>query len=159
MDKRSLRDLIGIKLMLSITIIISVLFFIIFFTLLFRSLPIFEVTSLQELLFSTLWNPEAGSFGLAAILIGTILVTGISLLIAIPISLLCAIYISEYANEKIRRILRPFLDVLAGVPSVVYGLCAFIILVPFTQTTFRQIRSALPKGYSSQRQSRITVVF
>ncbi|MDG6218559.1 MAG: phosphate ABC transporter permease subunit PstC [Candidatus Thermoplasmatota archaeon] len=133
MDKRSLRDLFGTKLMLSITIIISVLFFIIFFTLLFRSLPIFEVTSLKELLFSTLWNPEAGSFGLAAILIGTILVTGISLLIAIPISILCAIYISEYANEKIRRILRPFLDVLAGVPSVVYGLCAFIILVPFTR--------------------------
>lgn len=133
MEKRNIRDFIGTKLMLSITTVISVLFFIIFFILLIRSLPLFLETSIQELLFSTLWNPEKGSFGLAGILIGTILVTGISLIIAIPISLLTAIYISEYAHKKIRRILRPFLDVLAGVPSVVYGLCAFIVLVPFTR--------------------------
>ena len=61
------------------------------------------------------------------------LVTGIALLIAIPISLLSAIYIAEYAPWKIRRILRPFIDVLAGVPSVVYGLCAFLFLVPLTK--------------------------
>ncbi|MFH1014173.1 MAG: phosphate ABC transporter permease subunit PstC [Thermoplasmatota archaeon] len=136
MDRRHLRDFIGTKLMLSVTAIISVLFFVIFFILLFRSLALFEATSLPELLFSTLWNPEKGSFGLSAILIGTILVTGLSLIIAIPISLLCAIYISEYSHEKIRRILRPFLDVLAGVPSVVYGLCAFIVIVPLTRDVF-----------------------
>jgi len=133
MEKRLLRDFIGTKLMLGITIVISVLFFIIFFILLARSIPLLGEASLQEILFSSLWNPEKGSFGLAGILVGTILVTGISLLIAIPISLLCAIYISEYAHERIRHILRPFLDVLAGVPSVVYGLCAFIVLVPFTR--------------------------
>jgi phosphate transport system permease protein len=133
MDRRHLRDFIGTKLMLSVTAIISILFFVIFFILLFRSLALFGATSLPELLFSTLWNPEKGSFGLSAILIGTILVTGLSLIIAIPISLLCAIYISEYSHEKIRRILRPFLDVLAGVPSVVYGLCAFIVIVPLTR--------------------------
>lgn len=133
MVRRSIRDFIGTKLMLTITTVISVLFFIIFFILLSKSLPLFGETSLQELLFSTLWNPEKGSFGLAGILIGTMLVTGISLLISIPISLLTAVYISEYAHKKIRRILRPFLDVLAGVPSVVYGLCAFIVLVPFTR--------------------------
>lgn len=133
MDKRLLRDLIGTKLMLGITIVISFLFFIIFFILLARSIPLLGEASLQDILFSSLWNPEKGSFGLAGILVGTILVTGISLLIAIPISLLSAIYISEYAHERIRHILRPFLDVLAGVPSVVYGLCAFIVLVPFTR--------------------------
>jgi len=133
MDKRLLRDLIGTKLMLGITIVISFLFFIIFFILLARSIPLLGEASLQNILFSSLWNPEKGSFGLAGILVGTILVTGISLLIAIPISLLSAIYISEYAHERIRHILRPFLDVLAGVPSVVYGLCAFIVLVPFTR--------------------------
>ena len=99
----------------------------------YRSIPLLGETSLAELLFSAIWNPEKGLFGLAGILIGTILVTGISLLIAIPISLLCAVFISEYVNEKIRHILRPFLDILAGVPSVVYGLSAFIVLVPFTR--------------------------
>jgi phosphate transport system permease protein len=133
MDKRSIRDLIGTKLMLIITVIISLLFFIIFFILVYRSIPLIGETSLAELLFSAIWNPEKGLFGLAGILIGTILVTGISLLIAIPISLLCAVFISEYVNEKIRHILRPFLDILAGVPSVVYGLSAFIVLVPFTR--------------------------
>ena len=64
---------------------------------------------------------------------GTILVTGISLLLAIPISLLSAVYISEYANKKTRKIIRPFIDVLAGVPSVVYGLCAFLFLVPLVK--------------------------
>ena len=133
MDKRSIRDLIGTKLMLIITVIISLLFFIIFFILVYRSIPLIGETSLAELLFSAIWNPEKGLFGLAGIVIGTILVTGISLLIAIPISLLCAVFISEYVNEKIRHILRPFLDILAGVPSVVYGLSAFIVLVPFTR--------------------------
>lgn len=133
MNKRIVREFIGTKLMLCITTIISLLFFIIFFVLLFRSLPLFSETTLPEILFSTFWNPEKGSFGLAGILLGTILVTCISLLIAIPISLLSAIYITEYAHEKVRRILRPFLDVLAGVPSVVFGLCAFIVIVPFTR--------------------------
>ena len=133
MDKRSIRDFVGTKLMLIITLIISILFFIIFFILVFRSIPLLGETSLAELLFSTIWNPEKGFFGLAGILIGTILVTGISLIIAIPISLLCSVFISEYINRRFRNLLRPFLDVLAGVPSVVYGLCAFIVLVPFTR--------------------------
>ncbi len=133
MDRRHLRDFIGTKLMLSVSTIMSFLFFIIFFILLFRSTLLFSETSLSEILFSSVWNPGKGSFGLTGILIGTILVTGISLLIAIPISLLCAIYISEFSQEKVRHILRPFLDVLAGVPSVVYGLCAFIVIVPLTR--------------------------
>jgi len=133
MDKRYIRDFIGTKLMLCITATISILFFIIFFILVLRSLPLFSETTLPEILLSTLWNPEKGSFGLTGIFFGTILITCISLLIAIPISLLSAIYITEYAHEKVRRILRPFLDVLAGVPSVVFGLCAFIVIVPFTR--------------------------
>ena len=133
MNKRSIRDFIGKKLMLIITLIISLLFFIIFFILFFRSIPLFEQASLNEVLFSTHWNPEKGSFGLAGIVIGTILVTGISLLIAIPISIFCSVLVAEYINEKIQHILRPFFDVLAGVPSVVFGLSAFIVLVPFTR--------------------------
>jgi phosphate transport system permease protein len=133
MNKRSIRDFIGTKLMLIITLIISLLFFIIFFTLLLRSIPLFSETGLTEVLFSTNWNPGKGSFGLAGIVIGTMLVTGISLLIAIPISILCSVFVSEYINEKIRHVLRPFFDVLAGVPSVVFGLSAFIVLVPFTR--------------------------
>lgn len=133
MNVRKWRDAIGTKLMLLAMLFISSLFFFIFLLLLFKSSLILETSSLADIFFSSTWNPDNGEFGLAAIIIGTILVTGIALLIAIPISLLSAIYIAEYAPGKIRRILRPFLDVLAGVPSVVYGLCAFLLLVPLVK--------------------------
>ena len=133
MNKRKLRDFIGTKLMLMGTLFISLLFFLIFILLLYRSSLVLESHSIIDVLFSSIWNPDAGDFGLAAVIIDTILVTGIALVIAIPISLLSAIYIVEYAPLRIRRIIRPFVDVLAGVPSVVYGLCAFIFLVPFVR--------------------------
>ena len=133
MDKRRIRDLIGTKLMLAATIFASILFFLIFLTLLNKSLFILETNSIADILFSSLWNPERGQFGLFPIIIGTVIVTALSLLIAIPVSLLSAVYLAEYAPKKIRQILRPFIDVLAGVPSVVYGLCAFIFLVPLVR--------------------------
>ena len=133
MNKRQLRDFLGIKLMLFLTSLVVAIFLLIVTILSIKSIPILEEFSLSDLLFSSLWNPEKGSFGLFPIIIGTIIVTGLSLLIAIPISILTAVYISEYAHGKVRQILRPFIDVLAGVPSVVYGLCAFIFLVPLVK--------------------------
>jgi phosphate transport system permease protein len=133
MNKRKIRDLIGTNLMLIGTLFASLLFFLIFILLFYRSALVLENTSIIDILFSSTWNPDNGQFGLAPIIIGTILVTGIALLIAIPISLLSAIYIAEYAPTRIRRIIRPFIDVLAGVPSVVYGLCAFLFLVPLVK--------------------------
>ncbi|MEM4259071.1 MAG: phosphate ABC transporter permease subunit PstC [Candidatus Thermoplasmatota archaeon] len=120
-------------MMKSATVFVIFLFFCILFLLMFRSSLILQTRSLPEILFASTWNPDNKQFGLGAIIIGTILVTGIALLIAIPISLFSAIYISEYAPTKIKRIIRPFLDVLAGVPSVVYGLCAFLFLVPLVK--------------------------
>jgi phosphate transport system permease protein len=119
--------------MLLVTLFISLLFFIIFALLLYRSLLVLESHSIIDVLFSSIWNPDVGQFGLASVLVDTILVTGFALLIAIPISLLAAIYIVEYAPLRMRRTIRPFIDVLAGVPSVVYGLCAFIFIVPLVQ--------------------------
>jgi len=133
MEWRRIRDCIGTKLMLLVTVFVSILFFLIFFTLLSKSFLILETTSISELLLSSIWNPERGQFGLFPIIIGTIIVTGLSLIIAVPISLLSAIYIAEYAPKRIRQVIRPYIDLLAGVPSVVYGLCAFLFLVPLTR--------------------------
>jgi len=133
MKTRKLRDIFGTKLMLVVTLFVSLLFFLIFSLLLYRSLLVLESHSIIDVLFSSIWNPDVGQFGLAAVIVDTILVTGFALLIAIPISLLSAIYIVEYAPLRLRRSIRPFIDVLAGVPSVVYGLCAFIFLVPLVQ--------------------------
>jgi phosphate transport system permease protein len=133
MNTRKLRDFIGTKSMLVVTLFISLLFFLIFALLLYRSLLVLESHSIIDVLFSSTWNPDAGQFGLEAVIVDTILVTGFALLIAIPISLLTAIYIVEYAPLRMRRTIRPFIDVLAGVPSVVYGLCAFISFVPIVK--------------------------
>lgn len=130
MNRRKIRDFLGTKLMLIVTVAVSLLFFSIFFFLLFKSLLIFEEHPLSEILFSSSWNPGFNQFGLYPIIVGTILVTGIALIIAVPISILSAVYIAEYAPKRIRKTVRPFIDVLAGVPSVVYGLCALLFLVP-----------------------------
>ena len=133
MNVRKLRDFLGTKLMLVVTVAVSLLFFSIFFLLLFKSLLIFEQHSFTEILFSSSWNPGFNQFGLYPIIVGTILVTGIALIIAVPISILSAVYIAEYAPKKVRKVIRPFIDVLAGVPSVVYGLCALLFLVPLVK--------------------------
>jgi len=133
MKTRTLQDIIGTNLFRVVSFCIVLLFFSIFFLLLAKSSLVLQSESIIDILFGTTWYPENGNFGLAPILIGTILVTGIALLIAIPISLLSAIYIAEYSSERFRHIIRPFIDVLAGVPSVVYGLCAFLVLVPFVK--------------------------
>jgi len=133
MNARKLRDFIGTKLMLIVTLFTSALFFAIFLLLLFRSALVLQTEPITDILFSSTWHPDNGQFGLAPIIIGTMLTTGIALIIAIPISLLSAIYIVEYAPRRVRKTIRPFIDVLAGVPSVVYGLCAFLFLVPLVK--------------------------
>ncbi|MDH7506833.1 MAG: phosphate ABC transporter permease subunit PstC [Candidatus Thermoplasmatota archaeon] len=133
MDVRKIRDIIGTKLMLITTLFIVFLFFLILFTLISGSLYIIEDQSITKILFSSSWKPRSGDFGLLGVIIGTIIVTGIAMIIAVPISLLTAIYIVEYSPKKVRQIIRPFIDLLAGVPSVVYGLCAFIVFVPLVR--------------------------
>ena len=130
---RKIRDFIGTKTMLIVTLVFVGFFFTIFIFILYKSLFILGSYSIFDILFSSVWNPEYGQFGLFPIIYITIVVTGIALLIAVPISILSAIYITEYAPRRIRKTIRPFIDVLAGVPSVVYGLCAYLVLVPLVK--------------------------
>jgi len=127
---RQLFDAIGTKAIMSITIFIVVLFFFLIIVLLNGSFFLLENQSIGDLLFSSTWKPFSNKFGLFAVIIDTLLVTAISLVIAIPVSLFTAIYITEYAPARVRSTIRPFIDVLAGVPSVVFGLCALLVFVP-----------------------------
>jgi len=146
MESRKIRDLIGSRLMLIITIFIAFIFFLILFILITGSFYIFENQSITDILFSSTWKPRSGQFGLLGVIIGTIIVTAIAMIISVPISLLTSIYIVEYAPKRVRRAIRPFIDVLAGVPSVVYGLCAFIVFVPLVRDViapfFGQVNSS-----------------
>jgi len=132
---RKLYDAVGTRLMLFVTIFVIFLFFLLLIVLISGSFGILQEESISKLIFSSTWKPFSGEFGLFAVIIDTLIVTAISMLIAIPISVLSAIYIAEYAPKKFRNIVRPFIDVLAGVPSVVFGLCALLVFVPVVRDT------------------------
>ncbi|SFA42162.1 phosphate ABC transporter membrane protein 1, PhoT family [Anoxybacillus pushchinoensis] len=123
--------------LLLLTATISVLTTIgILFTLLFETFIFFERVSIVEFLTSKEWLPwdeKTGSFGIAPLVTGTLLTTAIAMLVAIPIGLASAIYLSEYASEKARKVLKPILEVLAGIPTIVYGFFALTFVTPLLQ--------------------------
>lgn len=94
-----------------------------------------EVT-VRGFLFGTQWNPLIGRekhFGIWALISGTMLVTLIAMLIALPLGLITAVYLSEYAPRRVRNVLKPVLEILAGIPTVVYGFFALMTITPVLQ--------------------------
>ncbi|MDD4680494.1 MAG: phosphate ABC transporter permease subunit PstC [Clostridia bacterium] len=121
--------------MLALVITLFIFLFALFMMLVQRSQLISDKFSLPELLFSSKWDPQKSMYGFFPAIVGTFLVTFLAMIIATPLSLFSSIYISEYASKRIKSVLQSFIDVLAGIPSVVYGLCALLILVPFVRDT------------------------
>ncbi|MBN1665937.1 MAG: phosphate ABC transporter permease subunit PstC [Anaerolineales bacterium] len=89
-----------------------------------------------EFISQTRWNPQIGYFGIWPLLTSTILTSLVAMLVAVPIGLSIAIYLSEYASTKARSILKPTLEVLAGIPTVVYGYFALIFMTPLLRSIF-----------------------
>ena len=103
----------------------------------FESARFFAEVSLAEFLLTTEWSPllgESKSFGIWPLVAGTLLVTLVAAVFALPVGLITAIYLSEYAPSRVRSILKPVLEVLAGIPTVVYGFFAVIIIAPSLQS-------------------------
>ena len=96
-----------------------------------KAAPIVEEHSLWDLLSAGEWKPMKNQFGFFPFLMGTLWVSALSLTIAIPISLLMAVYLTEYAHSRVRRFVFPFLDILAGLPSVIYGVWGMLLIVPW----------------------------
>ncbi|MBP9221773.1 MAG: phosphate ABC transporter permease subunit PstC [Chitinophagales bacterium] len=119
------------KVVKFMTIFSLLLLFLIIVGLVIKSIPILKTHSLGELLFSSNWSPFKGDFGFYPFIISTVYVTLIAAIIAIPLSILTAIYLSEYANKKFLKFAGPMLDILAGIPSVIYGIWGVLIIVPF----------------------------
>lgn len=99
--------------------------------LVLKSIPVLQNNSLSNLLFSSEWSPFKGKFGFLPFILSTVYVTVIAAVIAIPLSILTAIYLSEYAGKRFLNIAAPMLDILAGIPSVIYGIWGVLIVVPF----------------------------
>jgi len=90
--------------------------------------------SISEFLTGTVWQPGAGSFGIWALILSTVLIALIAMMVALPLGLASAIYLSEYASERVRQILKPMLEVLVGIPTVVYGFFALTFMTPLLRS-------------------------
>jgi len=112
-----------------------------------KARPILATTSVSQLLFSSSWHPLKGEFGFYPFIVGTLAVTAIAMILAVPVCLLSAIYLSEYAHRRVRELLRPVIDLLAGIPSVIYGFWGVIVIVPLVRATGRAFGSPTT-GYS-----------
>ncbi|CAN5621429.1 phosphate ABC transporter permease subunit PstC [soil metagenome] len=105
-------------------------------TLVFQAFEFLQEVPLSQFLTDTQWTPLFASkqFGIFVLVSATVMITLISILVALPLGLLAAICLSEYASPNVRRILKPILEILAGVPTVVYGYFALLTVTPFLQT-------------------------
>lgn len=103
------------------------------------SISFFGEVPIGDFLFGTSWAPDFGSnatFGVLPIVVGTLAIVAIALLVAIPVGLLSAIYLSEYARPRVRRVIKPMLEVLEGIPTVAIGLFALLFLRPLAESLF-----------------------
>jgi phosphate transport system permease protein len=107
----------------------------IIFILLFEAVGFFREVSFAAFFLDTEWSPlfSEKRFGIWPLIAGTVLVSLIAMLVAMPIGLLSAIYLSEYAGDKTRKIVKPVLEILAGIPTVVYGYFALLFVTPLLQ--------------------------
>jgi phosphate transport system permease protein len=105
----------------------------------------FQQVSVGEFLFGLKWSPQtairadqvgsSGSFGAVPLITGTLLISSIAMAVAAPIGLISAVYLSEYASRRTRGLVKPMLEMLAGIPSVVYGFFAALVVAPFIRMT------------------------
>ena len=95
-----------------------------------------EVVSIGEFFTGTVWQPQAEVFGIWPLILGTLLITFIALAVAVPIGLASAIYLSEYASARVRGILKPVLEILVGIPTVVFGFFAITFVTPLLRSIF-----------------------
>jgi phosphate transport system permease protein len=144
---RLLRDRLAGKSMLVVTIFSGSIIFLMILGLFQRSRPILAIKPFTELLFSTSWHPLRGDFGLFPFVTGTLWVTGVAVLIAIPLCLLTSIYLTEYCHRKLGDWMNPLIDLLAGIPSVVYGVWGVLIIVPFVKNLIAPLAGTSSTGY------------
>ncbi len=114
-------------------------------SVLYEALRFFKARPITDFLFGLKWSPQmairadqvgsSGAFGAIPVFLGTLLISTIAMLVAVPIGLMSAIYLAEYANRRFRDVAKPLLEILAGIPTVVYGFFAAITVAPFIRNT------------------------
>ncbi len=124
----------GVRYLLLLSALASILivFLIGLFTLR-EGWPALQQVGLGKLLLGTVWRPQRGEFGLLPMIAGSVLVTIGALILGVPLGVGCAVFLAEIAPRNVRSIVRPAVELLAGIPSVVYGLFGLVVLVPLVR--------------------------
>lgn len=146
--KRLIKDRLAGRLMLFLTIVSMSVVFLIAFGLYQRSKSILEAKPFLELIFSTSWHPLKGEFGLFPFIAGTLWITAVAIIIAVPLSVLSAIYLAEYAHRRMKELISPLIDLLAGIPSVIYGIWGVLVIVPLVKDRIAPFCGVFSTGYS-----------
>lgn len=131
--RRTLLDWTAQRLFGLAAVAVGVMVFVIGGTLLARSLPILRAYPLAELIQGQTWQPMRGLFGFAPFLAGSVAVTAVAMAFAVIPAVLCGVYLAEYMTRRTRTLLKPVLDLLVGIPSVVYGLWGVLFIVPLVR--------------------------
>ena len=127
------------SVLFSVSALTVVILFLICLFLFRDSLLLFKDTSLLDFLTGKFWYPTSVNkqFGLLPLFFGSLIVTAGAILFAVPLGIASAIYISEIAHPKVADFLKPFIEILAGIPSVVFGFFGLVVLVPIVQNSFQ----------------------
>ena len=146
---RLIKDKLIGKLFWSLSMLTVLIVVLIGLGLYWKSAPILQTTSIGHLLFSSEWKPSKGAFGFLTYIVGSLAVTILAIVIALPLSVLTAIYISEFAPGRLKRILIPLIDLLSGIPPIIYGVWGVLTIVPFIQDNLAPHFVSFASGYSA----------
>jgi phosphate transport system permease protein len=144
---RAFADRAAARLFMALTLIAASLAVMIACGLLWRSRQILLEKPLAELIFSSAWRPLKGKFGFFPFIMGSIWVTTGAILIAVPVSILTALFLSEYASSRLREFIKPLVDLLAGIPSIIYGVYGMLVIVPFIKDRVAPLFGVQCSGY------------
>ncbi|HEY3298671.1 MAG TPA: phosphate ABC transporter permease subunit PstC [Armatimonadota bacterium] len=128
--KRRVINFLAGQSMLAVTLFSGLLVIVMGVVLYLKARPLFGIGQLRHVLLGETWLPSTGQFGMKAFIAGTVWVTALSVVLAVPLCILAAIYLAEYARPGFRAVIKPVIDLLAGIPSVVYGVWGVLVVVP-----------------------------
>jgi phosphate transport system permease protein len=148
LKRRLFKDKIARQMMLGITIFGLLVLLLISAGLVYKSLPVIRQQTLYDLLFTSSWKPSKGHFGFLTFILSTVHVTFIAIIIALPLALLSAIYLSEYAKEWVKKLMSPAIDLLSGIPPVIYGVWGTLTVVPWISDSLAPHFVDFSTGYS-----------
>lgn len=113
-----------------------------------KAMPLLEKQSIFQLLTTTEWLPHKGKFGFWPFISSSLNVTLLAFLFSAPVCLFTAIYLTEFSGQKLTKVMQPVIDILAGLPSVVYGVWGILVIIPFVSKVLAPLLNTSSSGYS-----------